>query len=59
MADDTRIKQKELQLQQVTTTVMDMQSRVGSMEDSIGMVVDKKLEEASDRLRGGMRNQIR
>ena len=29
------------------------------MEDVIGMVVDKKLQEASNRLRGDMRNQIR
>ena len=42
------MKQMELQLQQVLATVMDMQARVGSMEDFLGLVVDRKLEEVMD-----------
>ena len=38
---------------------MEIQSRVGSMEEVIGDLVDKKLEFISDQLRGEMRDQIR
>ena len=31
---------------------------MGSMEDTIGAVVDKSLEVVADRLQGDMRNQI-
>ena len=55
MADNTCIKQMKMQLQQATTTVMDVQTRVESIEDAIRMMVDKKLEEALDRLCGDMR----
>ena len=59
MANGTHMKQMKLQLQQVTATVMDVQARVGSIKDSIEVVADRRMEEASDRLRGDMHNQIR
>ena len=58
MADGTRMKQLELQLQQMIVMVMEMQAQVGSIEEAIRVAVDKKLEDVSDRLWGDMRNQI-
>jgi len=48
----------ESQLQQVTTTMVEMQTRMGSMEETIGTMVDKKLDNVVDRLRRDMRDQI-
>ena len=59
MADGTRVKQMELQLQQVTTTVVEMKNRVGSIEEMIGLAIDKKLEVVAERLREDMHNHIR
>ena len=55
MADGTRMKQMELQLQQVSATMMDVQTRVRSMEESLGSVIDQRLEEITDRLCKHMR----
>ena len=52
------MKQMEMRLQQVTTMVMEMHTRVGSIEEAISVVVDKKLEDVLDPLQGDMHNQI-
>ena len=59
MADGTRMRQMEMQLQQVTTTVSEMQGRVETVEERIESAVDRKLEALAYRLRGDMRLQIR
>ena len=35
MADGTRMKQMEAQLQQVATTIVDMQNHMGALENSV------------------------
>ena len=40
-------------------TVIEVQQQVGDMEDMIKIMVDKKMENVADRLRGDMCNQIR
>ena len=38
--------------------MVEMQTRMGSMEETIGTMVDKKLDNVVDRLRRDMRDQI-
>jgi len=45
MADGTRMKQMEAQLQQVTPTVADMQIRMGSMESVEERRIDGAMEQ--------------
>ena len=59
MADSIRMKQMEIQLQQVIVTMLEVQQEVGAMEDTIEIMVDKKLEDVANRSRGDMCNQIR
>ena len=59
MAHGTHIKQMESPLQQVTTTMIEINNGVGSMEDMIGLAVEGKIEAVADRLQGDMRDHLR
>ena len=50
MADGTRMKHMEMQLQQVPAAMTEVQTRIGSIEDIIGVPVHRKLEAVSDQL---------
>jgi len=54
MANGMQMKQMEMQLQQVTTVMTEVQTWAGSMEDIIRVVVDRKLEAVSNQLRWEM-----
>ena len=51
MADGTHMKQMEAQLQQVTAAVSDMQIWMGGIESTIEVVVERRIEGATDRWR--------
>ena len=59
MADDTRMRQMETQLQQVSVSVAEMQGRMDSMEEKVGLSVDRKLDALAERLRGDMHMQLK
>jgi len=54
MADGMRMRQMELQIQQVTTSMAEVQARVETMEDKIGLVVDRKLEGIAKKIKDDM-----
>ena len=58
MADGMRMRQMELQIQQVTTSMAEVQARVETMEDKIGLVVDRKLEGIAKKIKDDMWDQI-
>ena len=49
MADGTRMKQMESQLQQVATSMAEMQTRMGILESSVGVGVDNRITQAMER----------
>jgi len=57
MAEGTRMKQMESQLQQVATAMAEMQTRMGTLESSIGEWVDARIDQAMERWRGENREQ--
>ena len=59
MANGTRMRQMETQLQQVTTLMVGIQNCVEMMEEKIGSMVDQKLEVVVEKFLGDMREQIR
>ena len=58
MADDTRMKRMETWLQQMSATVTEIQNQVGSVEEKIELVVDRKLDVVAEILREDMRDHI-
>ena len=44
MADDTRLKQMELQIEQVSITVVDVQGKMATVDE----VVERRIEQALD-----------
>ena len=55
MANGTRMRQMETQLQQVTTLMVGIQNCVEMMEEKIGSMVDQKLEVVVEKFLGDMR----
>jgi len=49
----------EAQLQQVSASVAEVQGRMDSMEEKVGLTVDGKLDALAERLRGDMQLQLR
>ena len=49
----------ETQLQQVSASVAEMQGIMDSMEEKVGLSVDRKLDVLAERLKGDMRMQLK
>jgi len=54
MANGTKMRQMGMQLQQVSASVVEIQSRVDMIEEKIGLVVDWNLEVVVKRFHGDM-----